>query len=627
LFDFPPGGFFQFARMTTSLVIVPYPNRVTLLDGTWTLTTSSAIGYDSAVPGALEIADLAAAHLRPAAGFPLPIINGPPDQGIYFTNRADLTTRGEYVLDIDPSLVRIGASARTGLFYGFQTLLQILSPSFSAPALSIADRPRFQWRGLLLDTCRHFQTVPTVKKVLRLMARYKLNVLHFHLTEDQGWRLESERFPRLTEVGSVRVESDGPYGPFYYTRSEIRDLIAFGHSLEITIVPEIEMPGHSLAALSAYPEFSCTGGPFTPWAKWGVQGDIFCAGNDACVTFLESVLDEVIDLFDSEYIHTGGDEAPHTRWAACAKCRARMASLGLSTTKQLQSWFTAHIARHIAGRGRRLIAWDEVADGGIPDGAAVMSWRGAGPGQRAAAAGHDVVMSPQTHAYLDHGQLPCDDDHDYIGGLSAVRWLYVYDPTDGIPAEHAAHVLGMQGNLWTEYVDGEADLEWKLFPRAAAVAEIAWTEGPAKDWGRFVAGFERIEAARLAALDVNAAPIDPGNRRGWTPETIDVSWTTITWPVVKSVTARGTYEVAFVYTGGANALKVKDVKMGTDGSWTGVDEHEGVAGPTPVANIYSFTTSSWASEASITATVAGDGGTDSAGSVLVYWAGAPIRWH
>jgi hypothetical protein len=352
-----------------------------------------------------------------------------------------------------------------------------------------------------------------------------------------------------------------------------------------------------------------------------VQPDIFCAGNDATLAFLEALLDEVLGLFDSEYVHTGGDEAPHDRWEVCPKCRARMAALGLATTDELQSWFTAHFAQYLAGRGRRLIGWDEILQGGLPDGTAVMSWRGTSGGEQAAEMGHEVVMSPTGFVYLDYDQFGGDDQYEYFGGLAPIHNIYGYDPTAGFKDQYKRFVIGVQGNLWTEYVWEDDDLEWKLWPRAAAVAEIAWMQPAGKDWGRFLAGFVRVEAARLQRLGVHAAGIATGLPATWVTGEIPARWVTMQWPVTGAVNEVGEYQIAFVHTGGSDALRINNVRLYVNGMLAGSDAHDGVAGEAPVANIYSVWTllPALTGKVWVTANVSATGSGDSQGVVLVYY--------
>jgi hexosaminidase len=372
--------------------IIPFPNDLAVLPGEWRLTNDSQVGFDAAFPPSKGIANSAAELLRPATGFALPVIPIRPPTGVYFHHSPDPALSGEYAISVDDAVVSISSSNRTGLFYGLQTLLQLLPPdvlkpevsavSWTIPKVSIRDFPRFRWRGIHLDVSRHFFPLPVVKSVIASMSRYKLNVFHFHLIDDQGWRIESKRFPLLSQIGSTRSSSprkwhrnepDGvPYGPFFYTQDDVRELIAFARDHEVEIVPEIEMPGHSSASLAAYPQYSCRGNAQETLTSWGISTRVFCLGNDGALAFLEELLDEMLTLFDSPFVHVGGDECPRDEWRNCPKCQARAQSVGVP----LQSWFTSRIAHFLAARGRRLIGWDEILEGSLPAGATVMSWRG-----------------------------------------------------------------------------------------------------------------------------------------------------------------------------------------------------------------------------------------------------------
>ncbi|MES1147215.1 MAG: beta-N-acetylhexosaminidase, partial [bacterium] len=319
-----------------------------------------------------------------------------------------------YRLSITSDGIKLVARTNTGLFYGIQTLRQLATrqgDGVGLPALELTDRPRYKWRGFMLDSCRHFWHIDKVKQYIDVMAAYKLNRFHWHLTEDQGWRIEIKAFPELTEVGAWRTKKNpedetlGRYGG-WYSQEEIADVIQYAAQRHITVVPEIGMPGHSTAALSSHPELSCTGGSFEPENKWGVFDDIYCAGKEATFAFLEKVLEEVIDLFPSEYIHIGGDEAPKTRWEACPDCCRRMEENGLHDGEDLQSYFVSRIERYLNSKGRRLIGWDEILEGGLAPNATVMSWRGSEGGITAAKAGHDAVMTPWDFCYFDHYQGP-----------------------------------------------------------------------------------------------------------------------------------------------------------------------------------------------------------------------------
>ena len=383
-----------------------------------------------------------------------------------------------------------------------------------APAVRIKDRPRFPWRGLMLDTGRHMFAPAFIKRLIDLMALHKLNVFHWHLTEDQGWRIEIKKYPRLTEIGAWRNISplpgemeapDGqPYGGFY-TQAQIREIVAYAASRFITVVPEIEMPGHAMAALASYPELGCTGGPYAVRTSWGIAKDVFCAGNEQTFAFLEDVLGELLALFPGEFIHIGGDESPKERWKACPKCQAAMQAHGLKDEEQLQSYFVQRIERFLNARGRRMIGWDEILEGGLAPNATVMSWRGMDGGLAAVQAGHDVVMTPTSHCYLDYPQTQALDP-------SLPKWMahntlekvYEFEPVPGglSPAE-SAHVLGGQGNLWTEFVPTEQRAEYMLFPRAAALAERWWSEAAARDFQDFSKRLGTGLLPHLESLGVN----------------------------------------------------------------------------------------------------------------------------
>jgi len=376
-------------------------------------------------------------------------------------------------------------------------------PSLSLPQVHIVDKPRFRWRGVHLDSSRHFFPKEWVKRLIDLAAYYKLNTFHWHLTDDQGWRLEIKKYPRLTEVGAWRRETmeDGePYGGFY-TQEEVKEIVDYARRRFITIVPEVEMPGHCLAALAAYPELSCTGGPFKVGTEWGVMNDVFCAGSEETFAFLENVLAEVIELFPGEFIHIGGDEVPKLRWKNCLRCQARIKAEGLKDESELQSYFIKRIEAFLNSRGRRLIGWDEILEGGLAPRATVMSWRGVTGGIEAARSGHDVVMTPTSHCYFDYYQGRVDEPKA-IGGFLPVDKVYSYEPIPaGLKPEEAAHILGAQANLWTEYIATPEHAEYMLFPRLWALAEVVWSPKE-KNWADFENRL-RAHYDRLALRGVN----------------------------------------------------------------------------------------------------------------------------
>lgn len=399
--------------------------------------------------------------------------------------------------------IMINGSGKDELFWGIQTFLQMLPVEKKDKAkircVTICDSPRFSWRGMHLDCCRHFFTVDEVKRYLDHMAMYKMNVFHWHLTDDQGWRIEIKKYPKLAEISSIRKETiigkqsdtskfDGtPYGG-YYTQEQIKDVVAYARKLHITVVPEIEMPGHSLAALAAYPEFSCRGGPIETGTKWGVFDDVFCPGNEFTFVFLEDIIDEVCELFPGKYIHIGGDECPKTRWKECPGCQARIKAENLKDENELQSYFVTRIEKYINSKSRQIIGWDEILEGGLAPNAAVMSWRGTKGGTEAAKMKHYVVMTPGKPCYFDHYQyIDKSKEPLAIGGYNPLDSVYAYDPVpkELTPAE-SVYIMGAQGNVWTEYIPSFSQVEYMSMPRMAALSEVLWTKPENKNYNSFL---------------------------------------------------------------------------------------------------------------------------------------------
>jgi hexosaminidase len=414
-----------------------------------------------------------------------------------------------YDLTITPDGVLLEARTPHGLFYGVQTLRQMLDSnprgeSRSLPAVTIADYPRYNWRGMHLDVCRHFMSAEFVRKYIDLLAYHKYNVFHWHLTDDQGWRIEIKKYPKLTEVGAWRMQDGQRYGGFY-TQDEVRQIVAYAAERFITVVPEIEMPGHAKAALASYPELSCAGVPLPVEEKWGVFKEVFCAGNDETFAFLEGVLSEVLGLFPSEFIHVGGDECPKELWKECPKCQARIKAEKLANEEELQSYFVQRMGKFLSSRGRRLLGWDEILEGGLAPNATVMSWRGNKGGIAAAQQGHDVVMSPTTHCYFDY-RISSKPEHTgarYAKTPLTLPMVYSFEPTPPeLNAEQAKHVLGGQGNVWTEFMPDEKRVEFMVFPRACALAEVLWTPPNRRNFDDFRTRME-LHEKRLAALGVN----------------------------------------------------------------------------------------------------------------------------
>ncbi len=442
---------------------------------------------------------------------------------IYFIQDANIVSDEGYSLEVKPNAIMIRAKTAAGAFYGVQTLRQLFPPEFGGthihssvkwvvPACLIQDAPRFAYRGMHLDAGRQFFQPAFVKKYIDMLAMHKLNTFHWHLTDDQGWRIEIKKYPELQHTASCRKETlighynempqrfDGKKYCGFYTQKEIKDIVEYARKRFVTIIPEIEMPGHSLAALSAYPELGCTGGPYEAATKWGVFEDVFCAGNEKTFAFLNDVMAEVCDLFPSTYIHIGGDECPKTRWEACEKCQKRMKDEGLKDAHELQSYFVRRMEKTLALHNRKIIGWDEILEGGIAPTATVMSWRGTEGGFAAAKAGHDAIMTPGSHCYFDFYQSDPSIEPLAIGGLTTLERAYSYEPIpEGLSPEAAKHIIGAQGNVWTEYMPKSEQVEYMAFPRACALSEVVWSAKGKRSWTDFSKRIQ-VHMTRLDAV-------------------------------------------------------------------------------------------------------------------------------
>ena len=401
-----------------------------------------------------------------------------------------------YNLDINKNFILIKGSDREGLIHGVYSLIQLIPRSSGVSdsklaCVKINDYPKFKWRGLLLDCCRHFMSIDFVKRYIDLLAYHKMNVLHWHLTEDQGWRIEIDKYPKLTDVGAWRKEKDGSIYGGFYTKEQIKEVVNYAYKRGVNIVPEIELPGHCVAALAAYPEYSCTGGPFEVEKDWGVFKDIYCAGNDSTFVFLENILDEIIELFPSKYLHIGGDETPKYRWENCKRCNKRIKDENLENTHELQSYFIQRIEDYISSKGKKLIGWDEILEGGLANDATVQSWRGFEGALEAVKTGHDAIVSPTSHAYFDY-------DLDVID----LEKVYNFDPIPaGVPSDKEKHIIGGECNMWTERAP-QITIDSKVFPRLLAMSEVLWDYPIIRDYNLF---YERVQAhyKRLDVLGVN----------------------------------------------------------------------------------------------------------------------------
>ena len=497
--------------------VVPYPNEVSLKAGSYKVA-GAVFHYDRnmdalSVQAVTDFAD----RLSKVTGKQSLVSEGHSRTGINFVVDPALAPE-EYSLVVNRKAVIIKASALNGFIYAIQTVKQMLPEEIFSDSLDrdedwklkcvvIKDAPRFAYRGMHLDVSRHFWSVDEVKRYLDVMQVHKLNRFHWHLTDDQGWRIEIKKYPRLTEKGAVRKETlvghlqpkdnvfDGtPYGEgLFYTQDQIREVVAYAAARGITVIPEIDLPGHMVAALACYPELGCTSGPYEVWPMWGVADDVLCPGNEKTFEFIENVLSEVADLFPSEYIHIGGDECPKVRWEKCPKCQARIKALGLEADERhsaeyfLQSYVTERVEAFLATRGKRIIGWDEILEGKLAPDATVMSWRGISGGLEAARLGHDAIMTPNSYLYFDYYQSDNQDAEPLaIGGYLPVSKVYSYEPfEEGMTEEEKSHIIGVQANLWTEYITTESQLEYMLLPRLAALSEVQWCQPQNKNWERF----------------------------------------------------------------------------------------------------------------------------------------------
>ena len=501
-------------RQRNVLDVVPYPNEVIAGEGVFD-AKGAVVTYDSTLDDAsANVIRAFAQKLSAVSGVQSVAEEGDAQEGFVFVYNEAIPAEA-YTLNVTPEAVRVEASALRGFNYAIQTIKQLLpveifgnatasSVQWTMPCLTINDAPRFGYRGLHLDEGRHFFGVETVKRYLDIMEVHKLNKFHWHLTEDQGWRIEIKKYPRLTEVGSIRKGTcikkdfsslDGvPYGEgMWYTQDQIREIVAYAAAKGIDVIPEVDLPGHMLGALAAYPELGCTGGPYEVWTRWGVSEDVLCAGNEKVYEFLEDVLTEICELFPYEYIHVGGDECPKVRWESCPKCQAKIKALGLKdkdgqkAEHYLQSYVITRVEKFLNAKGRKIIGWDEILEGGIAPNATIMSWRGEAGGIEATRQGHDAIMTPNTYFYLDYYQSQDIENEPFgIGGYLPVERCYSYEPyAESMTPEQTAHILGVQANLWTEYIAEPDHLFYMLLPRLAALSEVQWCNADRKDWGRF----------------------------------------------------------------------------------------------------------------------------------------------
>ncbi|OHS96867.1 N-acetyl-beta-hexosaminidase [Tritrichomonas foetus] len=638
---------FFLALCSCTLNLIPEPKSISVGTGFFTLKSTTGIYYDKSVDGLVDVVNYAAKIIRVSTGFAFIYKDSSENDQINFIKSSKTLGNEEYQLFVKENVVEIVASTTSGFLYGFETLLQLFPPEiyskgtisavtkveWKSPCVEISDSPRFEWRGLMLDVSRHFYDPKSLRALFDAMAHQKLNYIHLHLTDDQGWRLEIKKYPKMTTVGSksayrpkpwFRDESDDvPYGPFFYTQEEMKELIHYARVRGITIVPEIDLPAHALAALAAYPELSCTGGPFEPQSSMAASKDVFCLGNDNTLKVLYEVLDEVMDLFETKYLHVGGDECPTDRWQACEKCKKRYQELKLTNYQQLQYWFTDQLLAYIESKGHILVGWDEIYNDKMSKSAMIMGWH-VNQGIKAANNGHKVVMCPTQNLYICQYQYTSPDVFEYATfGYKTLRVQYDYEGTAGISEANKGNVLGIQGALWTEWVWGEdVDLFWKLFPRMTAIAENAWCEQSKKDYNRFLTSLIRAQEARFDHAQIVHAPAGQAQGCQWKESDLRDNWTTKKWTVLNGLGKQGPYEVAFILTSGTNSLKIKNVKLLIDDEEVATSTQEGEAAWEPTGNnIFKLQTNASGAnkEVTIMADILGNGGNDSEGTVVLYY--------
>ncbi|NVK52290.1 MAG: family 20 glycosylhydrolase [Flavobacteriaceae bacterium] len=498
--------------------IIPIPLNQKVNDGTFTLDNNVAIKSDKAFS---TVANFAKAFIE--NGSSITFTTNDTSKKISFIKDKTIKEEEAYALSVNSDAITIKANSPRGAFYGFQSLRQLLPASFEDASykensvtiqnIEITDKPQFRYRGMHLDVGRHFFSVAFIKKYIDLMAMLKMNTFHWHLTEDQGWRIEIKKYPKLNEVAAFRKEtlighySDQPhqfdgkkYGG-YYTQEQVKDIVKYASERQITVIPEIEMPGHSQAALSAYPHLGCTEKPIDVATKWGVFDDIYCT-KETTFKFLEAVLDEVMTLFPGKYIHIGGDEAPKTRWKACKNCQQVIKREGLKDEHELQSYFISRMEKYINSKGKQIIGWDEILEGGLAPNATVMSWRGTNGAIVAAKQHHDVILTPGSHCYFDHYQSTNENEPVAIGGFLPLEKVYSFNPIpEELTKEEAKYVLGAQGNVWTEYMKTAEHVEYMAFPRMVALSEVVWSNPKDRNFSdfknRLVSYFKRLDAKKV----------------------------------------------------------------------------------------------------------------------------------
>jgi len=494
IFAITISGYLQ--AQTQKLSLIPYPQHVIVKSDNFKLRHSTKIIIDKTDTQMLSLGDVLNKILNTKLKVSL---KSHSKNVIELKIDKTLETKAEsYKLEVSNKKIVLTGKDYAGIFYGIQTLKQLVNENGIITGVSITDEPRFAYRGLHLDVSRHFFPADFIKKFIDVMSFYKFNTLHWHLTDDQGWRIEIKKYPKLTEIGSKRPRTlighlnskphkyDNTPVEGYYTQDEIREIVKYAQERHITIIPEIELPGHASAALAAYPYLGCTGKNYKVQDTWGVFSDIFCAGQESTFDFLEDVIDEVVELFPSKYIHIGGDEARKTQWEKCPNCKKRLEAEGLKNYHELQSYFIRRIEKYINSKGRKIIGWDEILEGGLAPNATVMSWRGTKGGIAAANMNHDVIMTPTSTCYLNRYQADRKNEPLAIGGMITMEMVYRFNPIPKeLPKNKQHYILGAQGNLWSEYITTTKQMEYMAYPRACALSEVLWSPEEKQPFSEF----------------------------------------------------------------------------------------------------------------------------------------------
>jgi N-acetyl-beta-hexosaminidase len=496
--------------MNSDYNVIPKPQKTTLQEGNpFVLNQSTKISFPEGNKKLENVAQLLCEYIWQSTGYKLAVTSAEENKNaILFSIDSSVANKEGYLLNVNPTLIKISGSTENGIFYGVQTLRKSIpavaqGASISFAPVNIEDAPRFSYRGMHLDVGRHTFTVDSIKRYIDILALHNENTFHWHLTEDQGWRIEIKKYPKLTELGSIRQKTtigrnsgdfdNKPYGGFF-TQEEIKEVVAYAGERFINVIPEIDLPGHMLAALHAYPEYGCTGGPYEVSPEFGVFEDVICAGNEEAMVFLENVLAEVMELFPSQYIHIGGDECPKTRWANCPKCQKRIKELGIrkdnkhTAEEYLQSYVINRMEKFVNSKGRNIIGWDETLEGGLAPNATVMSWRGMEGGIEAAKQKHNVIMTPGGYVYFDHYQsLDTDLEPLAIGGYTPISRVYEFEPVPAsLEGDERNYVIGCQANVWTEYIPSFAQVEYMVMPRIAALCEVQWCQPEERNYEDFL---------------------------------------------------------------------------------------------------------------------------------------------